>query len=456
MNEKEASPAVTLLAAIVLPVFLAVPASAVAFFPGNVVTSIEITGNRIDERIIRDRLAFREGDVIDAVKIEQSKLNLYSLGLFKSLDIIPERDGSGGTRVHVDARDGWYVLPLPMFGSRGGERYVAGALLEQNILKQGERVSAFASFSDSTSRYMLFTEMNRFTLGGALERRSFTEYRYQDGAYTSQYLTERNTGDLASLGTVVDSYETNATALRLTAGMPLAEKLRGTVGVNLSDVQYDRATVALPGESQKIRALQAGVQYGRTGADRELSGGFGRIFGLGMADLEERLKPLPRTFVDYGARATVEAAGKVLGSDAEFGKVTLAGSRSVNYADRSRLSFSVKGGYGKDLPFGQLFATGRSDGLLGVYAREYRGDRMAAASAAYRRSFLRDRQGQFTGEIFGEYAACFREGQRGEKEGAGFNVAYQFWRFPLPLGFGYTYSFDDNDWRISASFGGTF
>lgn len=49
----------------------------------NVITKIEIRGNRINESIIRKNLAFREGDTVDKVKIEKSKGNLYSLGIFK-------------------------------------------------------------------------------------------------------------------------------------------------------------------------------------------------------------------------------------------------------------------------------------------------------------------------------------------------------------------------------------
>ena len=44
----------------------------------------------------------------------------------------------------------------------------------------------------------------------------------------------------------------------------------------------------------------------------------------------------------------------------------------------------------------------------------------------------------------------------GAKTGAGASFWYKFWRFPLPLGFSSTYSFDDHDPQVSAALGGRF
>lgn len=175
-----------------------------------------------------------------------------------------------------------------------------------------------------------------------------------------------------------------------------------------------------------------------------------------MADVKENFKPLRKKTISYGFQSSLETAGKAFGSDADFSKISIAGSRTVNYTDRSRLTFSLKSGYGFNVPSSQLFVTDRNAGLQGVYAREYRGDRIVTANASFRRPFLVNKLGQLRGEIFGEYADCFFDGKDGKKEGAGCNLAFQFWRFPLPLGLGYTYSFDDKDWQASMSFGGMF
>jgi outer membrane protein assembly factor BamA len=427
----------------------------------NVITKIVITGNRIKESVIRKNLAFREGDVVDDVKIEKSRANLYALGIFKTLNITRERDESTGcAKIVIDAHDGWYVLPIPMFGNSGGERYLAGTILEQNAFKEGERVSASGGFSDSLSHYSLSTQMNRVTFSGSLDRRSYTEYQYQDGAFNSQILTGRNTDTLGNYGVVVSSYDRDETDLNFSAGMPLSEHWRGTAGVSFDDIQYSNVMGVPPNDGGRINTLNLGVQYNSRNnygnGGRDMAGAVGRILGLGMADYKENFKPLPRTTIDYGFQASVENSNRALGSDDEFSKMSLSGSRAVNYTDRSRLSLSVKTGYGYNLPFSELFATDRSDGLMGVYAREFRGEEIATANVDYRRPLYRNTHGQFTGDVFAEYADCVFNGQQGQKEGVGFNVSFQSWRFPLPLGLGYTYSFDDRDWKVSTSFGGRF
>lgn len=199
----------------------------------NIITKIEITGNRIHESVIRANLAFREGDTVDDEKIEKSRANLYALGVFKSLEIFKERDeSSGGIKIVIEAQDSWYVFPLPMFGRRGGEKYFAAAIFEQNIFKNGERIASFASFQDSISRYMLSTDVNKFTFSGALDRSIFTEHQYSDGAYNSQFIMDKDIGALENYGKIVNSYGMDETVLRFNAGLPLAEKTRGTARRN--------------------------------------------------------------------------------------------------------------------------------------------------------------------------------------------------------------------------------
>ncbi len=429
---------------------------------GNIITKIEITGNRIDESIIRMNLAFHEGDAVDEAKIAKSRANLYSLGIFKKLDISEQKDEiTGGTKIIIDARDGWYLLPVPMFGSNGGERYFGGAILEQNALKKGERISAFASFQDSLSRYSLSTQFNKVTFSAALERNTFTQYQYQDGAYNSQIITEKNIGTLANYGQIVNSYDQDETTLRFSASRQLSERFKGNLGVSFNDVQYSNGTVSTPNDTGRINVLHIGLQYGKFGPGRDVAAIIGRLFGLGMADLQENFKPLLCTTVDYGCQTSLDGSIKAFGSDSEFSKISLSGSRVINYTDRSRWSVSMKAGYGVNLPDSQLFVTDRSAGLLGVYAREFRGDKIVTANTAYHRSLLRNSHGQLNGEVFCEYSECFFDNpqvssREGAKEGVGFNLNFQFWRFPLPLGLGYTYSIDDKDWKISAAFGGLF
>lgn len=442
-----------IIAAFLLVLFFAAPGFAVNAGE-NVVTKIVIEGNRAHEWLIRENLAFKEGDAVNDEKIAESKANLYALGLFKTLEITRVKDSSsGGTEIIVDARDGWYMLPIAMAGSRGQQGFFTGGLLEQNVFKDGERAVAFGNFQDSQQRYALGAEVNKFAFSATLDRLSYTEYQYQNGSYSSPIMSGASVSALQQYGQFANYYNRDESVLRLAAAAPLAKKLRGIAAINLCAVQYSAGLNSIPSDGGRIHVLSLALQYGKMRSVSNIAASVGRIFGLGMADLKENLKPLPATTIDYFSQTTLETSAKAIGSGQEFGKVSFSGSRTVNYTDRSSFEMYVKGGYGVNVPFSQTFVTDRSDGLEGVYAREFRGDKIAAANVSYRRPFFKSSRGQFIGEAFGELADCFFDSQQGLKEGAGFNIAYQFWRFPMPLGLGYTYSFDDNDWKASASLG---
>ena len=93
---------------------------------GGIIRKIEIKGNRVRESVIRKELTFTEGDRISEAAIEKSKENLYKLGLFKTLEIEQVWDETlDGVKVTVNANDGWYLLPWPMFGSYGGDLFAS-------------------------------------------------------------------------------------------------------------------------------------------------------------------------------------------------------------------------------------------------------------------------------------------------------------------------------------------
>jgi len=116
----------------------------------------------------------------------------------------------------------------------------------------------------------------------------------------------------------------------------------------------------------------------------------------------------------------------------------------------------VNGGIGDDLPESQRFATNRMNGLKGVYAREYRGDSIAVATAEYSYPLLRNNVGGLIGKGFLDLAICRQDNKQWERQGVGMEVAYKFWRFPLPLGIGITYSFDDRNLQYTLAMGGMF
>ena len=106
--------------------------------------SIEIAGNRrVDDAIIRRRLAYAPGDLFRRTAIERSQQRIGALGLFKSVDIRAEkldaRPSEVPTIVTVDERSPWqWNLSL---GYAAGEQLGVGARVSHlNFLGAARRL----------------------------------------------------------------------------------------------------------------------------------------------------------------------------------------------------------------------------------------------------------------------------------------------------------------------------
>ncbi len=415
------------------------------------VANIFISGNRVKESVILNKLAFKKGLPLTEEQIEESRLNLYSLGLFKSLKIEKRAEGDR-LNVFIEAKDGWFVFPWVMFGSRGGVRYSSFMLVEQNIFKEAERIMFFGNYQENLSFNVLSLFFPEYSFTALHENRFNTEYRYSDGAYNTQTFS----GDVFKFGPVSDCYEKKITGVRINAGKKISDKISAALLAAESDVEYSPVSGTAPSDRGRIRLAGVSLSYGDVENRAEMLSSFGRIFGLGMADMAENLKKNGRAKRETGLQCSIERAEPAIGSDFEFTKFTAGGNAAVVYGDKSRLAVLIRGGLGSGLPFSQLFSTGRREGMSGVYAREFRGDRIAVSSANYRYPILRNGLGNMSAGVFADYALCFNQANQWEKSGAGLNFTYQFWRFPIPIGVGYTYSFNDEDWLGSFSVGGAF
>ena len=431
--------------------------------PG-VVKQIDVVVTRVDPSVIRKELAFKEGEELTPAKLDESRKNLNKLNLLRSLEIEQKWDDTlNGYRVTVKANDGWFFLPLPMFGSRGGETFAALMLMEQNFFRRSEGITVVGAYSEGRYAGMLNFFIPHFSVMGGLQESVIDEYQYTDGAVnTKQFDDDAERERPEDFGTITNRYEKTENKVFARAGNRLTPWLRASAGVSFSSVRFDDGEPALPGGEGDFNSWTLSLNLGKEGRGDPAGqgggglGGFGRIFGLGMAGVKDSQKPLPEIEMSPSLHLSLERAETWLGSDEPFTKASVAAGYLTLFRDRSALSVSAKGGWGDDLPASQKLSTGQRGFLAGVYAREYRGDSVAAASATYTRSFFRNMVGVLTTQVFGDYAVCWDGDEQGEKQGVGFNLAYRFWRFPLPLGSGATYSFDDENWQLSFAVGGMF
>ena len=443
--------------------FLAFSAGAETEPPlGGIIRKIEITGNRVRESVIRKELTFTEGDRISEEAIEKSKENLYKLGLFKTLEIEQVWDETlDGVKVTVNANDGWHVLPWPILGSRGGNVFGALMVTEKNLLKWGEGITLWGMYDQETWSAIGSVYLPNIYMIGGIMQTDRTEYLYADGAYNtkdfdSQWVKEKP----EDFGAIADKYRKKIKLSFVGVGIPPLRDWKMYAGFTSSQADYGERLLSSERDTGQLNSVVGSVGYGRAvrtlGGYDSGGGGFGRIFGMGMAGVEESLKPLPKPETTWGVLMTVERGDELVGSDVNFTKVTGLLRHTTLFRNRSYFEAAVNGGIGYDLPESRRFVTNRLNGLKGVYAREYRGESIAVATAEYSYPLLRNQVGGLIGKGFLDLAICRQDNQQFERQGVGLEVAYKFWRFPLPLGMGITYSFDDRNWQYSLAMGGMF
>ena len=429
----------------------------------GVVRRIDIAVKRVAPSVVREELVFQEGDELTAEKMDESRKNLHRLGLLKSLEMDAKWDQAlNGYRVTVAADDGWFLLPMPMFGSRGGESFAALMLMERNYFRRAEGIMLFGSRSQGRDSAMASYSLPHLNILGGVFRSKVDEYQYADGGYNSkQFEDDLEREDPGDFGTYTNHYVKETSKEYFMLGGRASSWLRVSGGLAFSSVTYRDAEVSDPGDAGDMNAWVLSLDLGKEGrGDPATQGGFvgafGRMFGLGMAGVKDSLSPLPKSETVRSLHLSLEKGETWLGSDAAYAKIMLTAGQATLFRDRSMLTLSLKDGWGDDLPPSQQWSTGQRGILTGVYAREYRGDSIAAASAVFTQPFFRNAIGTLNTEVFGDYAACRADGEQREKEGVGFNLVYRFWRVPLPFGGGATYSFDDRNWQISFAVGGMF
>lgn len=428
-----------------------------------VVRQIIIITHRVNPSVIRKELAFREGEPFSAAAADKSRQNLHRLGLLKELEIDPQWDPAlDGYKVTVRADDGWFLLPMPMIGSRGGESFAALMLVERNYFRRGEGLMAFASRSDVGSMAMTAFFMPRWSLMAGGQRLSSDKYQYADGAFNAKQFEDDPKGEEAGdFGVISNRYAEDMDKLYVFGSGRVSPRLQASAGFSHSAVSYHDPEYLAPDDTGDYNAWTLSLTMGPEGrGDPAMQmgalGAFGRTFGLGMAGVKEGLKPLPSIESSHRAQIALEGAETWLGSESSYTKGIAGVNQATIFRDRSVLSLNVKVAGGQDLPPSQKVSTSQRGLLTGVYAREYRGDSLAASSASYSHPFFRNILGMLNAEAFGDYAVCWDGDRNWQKEGAGFNLVYRFWRFPLPFGGGATYSFDDSNWQFSFAVGGMF
>ncbi len=419
------------------------------------VSKIVFQGNRTEDALLRRRLPFREGESIDARGLASAKRAFHGMHLFKSVEV-STKAVSDGAEVLFVFRDGWYALPFPLLAVGAGSGRGGLLLEERNYFRQAESLSLAVVSGKSGRRLAAAGEAEGWAVRVSRERKDFTERLYSDGAFGAAHglgepIVE---SEPSRYGTVAGSYQKRTDDFVLLISAPLLRRWAVEGGFDRGTVGYAAAAPSAPPDAGKQGNVFAALKYGAS-EERE-AGGLGAILGFGMAGLEERLRPLRRPRWVSGGEVRLLQARALTGSSTVYGGIQTRWQTAYAWGGHQNVSLSVAGLHGYGLPASRLWATGRQTALQGVYAREFRGQSAGGMSLAYNRRLRATRRGVWQAGVFAEDARAWFDRRGRDKMGFGATFFYKFWRFPLPLGVGYTYSIDDSEGQVSAAVGGRF
>ena len=425
---------------------------------GEIIRSLTIKTKRVETSAVLDKLPLHEGGRWSAAAQRDTLDILHSMRIFRTVSLSSRHDEKlDGAVVDITADDGWFVLPLPFLSGGSGRKEEGITLMESNGLRGGEAFyGAFISGENGQAAGMGMS-WGKWSLSLSGSHLQYDETSYADGAFLAGKLagSPSNLPDYtvpvsAAYKTLADTVDTKA-VYRPDAHYSYA------LGFESRAQGYKALTGPTPTDGGRQNVLSAQMRYhSAVGSGANIASSFGVMFGLGLSDREEKLLPLPAVKYEWDADGGIAAAGGFTGSDYDFSTVSAGVLLSAETKNRHLALLRVRAAKGFGLPFAQLIATGRELGLSGSYARDFRGDSGAGASSSFTYFLRRSRLGLLAVAPFAEYARIWSGGLPYGRAGAGLNFYYRFWRFPLPLGFGWTHSFSDNSNTASMSAGFSF
>ncbi|MDD4005480.1 MAG: hypothetical protein PHW69_09825 [Elusimicrobiaceae bacterium] len=423
-----------------------------ASLEGLPVTAINITETRVSSATILSRIPLKPGEPWSAEMQAKTRRELHRMGIFRTLEVSERYDETaGGVAVDIKATDGWYILPIPLFTSGNSGSKFSLTVLSGNFFRRSETVILSGSIGRDTAALGGGLKLGDYFIGAGAGRDNDSESFYSDGAYNT--FSARLKPE--KFGEPVNTYNRKKEHWSLSVNRELDTRMQ--FGLSFSQAQYSfsDATAYPPAQSGLYNTVGARCAYTleRGGGLSRSAGSFGAIFGLGLSDLNERITPRAETGSAHTFEIRGQRAGGFTGSTNDFSLLQIAVHNSWEFIEHDRLSVNLAAAKGWTLPFTQLIPTGPAIGLAGQYSREWRGEQGAGATASFTHLLSRSKRGQLVAEPFFSQAWVWNKDTRYPQTGAGLNFYYKFWRFPLPLGIGVTYSLQDCDITTSFSAG---
>lgn len=427
----------------------------------TMVHRITIAGNRVDEKLLRARLPFKEGGMMRPGDMADARESLAELKLFRKIIIsTAPLPGGIGAEVSVLVKDGWYILPQPLYIEGSGGRKVGLSVSVRNALRKAETFSALGQIGKRGDRGAVGASWEGHSLSLHYGRHEYQERSYFDGAYSSVWGMGLAPDEDQLVYGDSDRYRRNFQRGGADWSFPIlrrrsqAHTLTGTLGWEFALVRYSDPTRNNPYDTGHQSKMSIGFRFGPSAS--AATEGFTSGLGFWHSEVEEKTRLLAQPRLRLGGAFQYNAAAPWTGSKYHYAYGVSRVNAELAWGMGQKLTLEAGGGYGTSLTPSRELATGPQAALNGIYAREFRGHGVAGTSLGYTHSLWPTKFGDLRLRVFLETARAFFVGDTKNKHGMGFGFTYRLWRIPIPFGFSYTHSVEDSDGQLVIGVGGRF
>ncbi len=410
------------------------------------VGTVTATTTRMTPGTLTDRFLLKPGDTFSPEQYEKAQDDLHKLRVFKKLDF-SQTTRNNQVDIHIDAQDGYYIFPMAFF--TGGSKSAGGASVAAgNLFKQGEQTFLFGGGSKDG-----FTARAGLQLGHHFVTAAYTQLHFNQNFYTHEWQ------NVYSVFSTTDDKDHKDALLYTLRGRQ--DKISLFYSYRFS--RTGRVVIA-PKYNRVIyagRQLDSGnhhsVTLGLNWADDLRPGmNMGALSGYGLTDKQKSLQDLPRARTGYTFSAAYESGGNWSGSDYAISKASVEGAWLLELPARHVLMVQAKAQEAFEGHFTDEVTSLDVLSDAGKYDRQLRGKRAAGVGISFAYYLLRNQTGLLSLAPFYELSYTDVGTRYRPHSGAGANLFYRLWRFPLPFGLNYTHNLQDGSHQIGFVVGGAF
>lgn len=401
---------------------------------------------RMSPHTLTEHFRLKPGDAFSPSAYEKAQDDLHKLRVFKKLDFTATPNGEQ-IDIHISAQDGYYIFPIAFF--TGGSKNAAGGSVHAgNLFKHGEQTFLFGGGSKDG-----FTTRVGLQWGNHFLTKVYTQLHFDQNFYAG------NWQNVYGVFSTTDDDEHQDQLLRTVRGrqdiLALLYNYRfSRTGRVFVAPEYNRVTYAHNQlDSGNHHNVRAGIRFTD---DIRAGMNMGALSGYGLTDKQKTLQDLPHARQGYSVSLSYENGGHWTDSDYNISKASLESAWLLELPQRHLLTLQLKAQNAFEGAFTDQVTS--LDVLTGAgkYDRQRRGKRAAGAGVSFTYYLLRNQTGLLSLAPFYELSYTDVGPNYRPHSGAGANLFYRLWRFPLPIGLNYTHNLQDGSHQVGFVVGGMF